>query len=137
MYEIFLREPGENEECSRRVGRGLHTAVFRHHLNDASYSASEALFLARISPFAIPAKLTKQRVIRLHEAIQQILNEAIAEGSTLRIDLDDEAGDYIGSSERFWRVYEREGQPCVCCGGKLKRVVQGGRSTYFCPRCQR
>jgi formamidopyrimidine-DNA glycosylase len=98
--------------------------------------ASEALFQARISPFAIPARLSKQRVLRLHEAIRQILEEAIAEGSTLRIDLDDD-GSYIGSSERFWRVYEREGEPCVRCGSRIRRVVQGGRSTYYCSRCQR
>lgn len=99
--------------------------------------ASEALFVARISPFAVPAKLSKQRVLRLYEAIRQTLNDAIDEGSTLRIDLDDEASSYIASSERFWRVYEREGEPCVRCGGKIRRVVQGGRSTYYCPKCQR
>jgi formamidopyrimidine-DNA glycosylase len=99
--------------------------------------ASEALFLARISPFAIPARLSKQRVLRLYEAIRQILEEAIAEGSTLRIDLDDDGSSYIGSSEKFWRVYEREGEPCVRCGSRIRRVVQGGRSTYYCQKCQR
>lgn len=99
--------------------------------------ASEALFLARISPFAEAAKLSKARVIRLYEAIRRILEEAIAEGSTLRIDLDDKGSSYIGSSERFWRVYEREGEPCVRCGTRIRRVVQGGRSTYYCPKCQR
>ena len=99
--------------------------------------AAEALFLARISPFAIPARLSKQRAIRLYEAIRKILEEAIAEGSTLRIDLDDEGSSYIGSAERFWRAYEREGEPCVRCGTRIRRVVQGGRSTYFCSKCQR
>lgn len=99
--------------------------------------ASEALFLARISPFAEAAKVSNARVVRLHEAIREILEEAIAEGSTLRIDLDDDGGSYIGSSERFWRVYEREGEPCVRCGNKIRRVVQGGRSTYYCSKCQR
>ena len=99
--------------------------------------ASEALFLARISPFAEAASLSKVRVATLHGAIQQILTEAIDEGSTLRIDLDDEESSYIGSSERFWRVYEREGELCVRCGGKIRRAVQGGRSTYYCPKCQR
>jgi formamidopyrimidine-DNA glycosylase len=99
--------------------------------------AAEALFLARINPFAIPAKLSKQRVINLHEAIRKILAEAIEGGSTLRIDLEDGGSSYIGSSERFWRVYEREGEPCVRCGSKIRRVTQAGRSTYYCPRCQR
>jgi formamidopyrimidine-DNA glycosylase len=99
--------------------------------------AAEALFLARISPFAEAAKISKARAVRLHAAIQKILTEAIEVGSTLRIDLEDEATSYIGTSERFWRVYEREGQPCVDCGAPIRRRVQGGRSTYFCPRCQR
>jgi len=99
--------------------------------------AAEALFLARISPFAIPAKLSRQRVINLHGAIRQILGEAIEVGSTLRINLKDGDGDYIGTSERFWRVYEREGEPCVRCGARIRRVTQAGRSTYYCPRCQK
>ncbi len=99
--------------------------------------AAEALFLARISPFAVASKTSKQRAHRLHQAIRQILEEAIEGGSTLRIDLEDEESSYIGTSERFWRVYEREGEPCVRCGARIRRTVQGGRSTYFCPRCQR
>ena len=99
--------------------------------------AAEALFLARISPFAVAAKLSKQRTGRLHEAIRNILEEAIEGGSTLTIDLDDGDSSYIGTSERFWRVYERKGEPCVRCGAAVRRRVQGGRSTYFCPRCQR
>jgi formamidopyrimidine-DNA glycosylase len=99
--------------------------------------AAEALYLARISPFVVAAKLSKQRTARLHEAIRSILEEAIEGGSTLKIDLDDGDSSYIGTSERFWRVYERAGEPCVNCGALIRRVVQGGRSTYFCPRCQR
>lgn len=99
--------------------------------------AAEALFLARISPFAVAAKLSTPRTERLHAAIQEILAEAIEEGSTLRIDLDDGDSSYIGSSERFWRVYERAGEPCVNCGAPIRRKVQGGRSTYYCPRCQK
>ncbi len=99
--------------------------------------AAEALFLARISPFTVAATLSKQRAVRLHEAIRKILNEAIDGGSTLRIDLQEETSSYIGTSERFWRVYERQGKPCVRCGSKIRRTVQGGRSTYFCARCQR
>jgi len=99
--------------------------------------AAETLFLARINPFAIPARLSKQRVTNLHAAIRKILAEAIEGGSTLRIDLEDGGSSYIGSSERFWRVYEREGEPCVGCGTRIKRVTQAGRSTYYCPTCQR
>lgn len=99
--------------------------------------AAEALFLARISPFAPAASISSKRVERLHESIRQVLLEAIESGSTLRIDLGDRNGSYLGSDERFWRVYEREGEPCVRCGARIKRVVHAGRSTYYCPRCQR
>jgi formamidopyrimidine-DNA glycosylase len=99
--------------------------------------ASEALFLARISPLKSADTLSKARAVKLHQAIRDILDEAIAAGSTLRIDLSDGDSSYIGTSERFWRVYERAGEPCVNCGTKIRRVVQGGRSTYYCPKCQR
>ncbi len=99
--------------------------------------ASEALYLARISPFKSASSLSKQRTERLHEAIRQTLQEAIDSGSTLRIDLEATNGSYLSSDERFWRVYERDGEPCMRCGTKIKRVVQGGRSTYYCPKCQK
>ena len=99
--------------------------------------ASEALFLARISPFKEAARLSRARTLRLHQAIRDVLEEAIAAGSTLRIDLSDGIGSYFGTTERFWRVYEREGEPCVNCGTRIRRAVQGGRSTYYCPKCQR
>jgi formamidopyrimidine-DNA glycosylase len=99
--------------------------------------ASEALFLARISPFKSADTLSRKRALVLYEAIRNVLHEAIEAGSTLKIDLEDQNGSYFGSDERFWRVYEREGEPCVNCETKIRRAIQGGRSTYFCPKCQR
>jgi formamidopyrimidine-DNA glycosylase len=99
--------------------------------------AAEALFLAGVNPMKASHGLSKARTERLYRAVREILQEAIDAGSTLRIDLSDGNGDYIGTSERFWRVYEREGEPCVRCGTQIKRVVHGGRSTYYCPKCQR
>jgi len=99
--------------------------------------AAETLFLARISPFAVAASLSKARTLRLHQAIRDVLEEAIESGSTLRIDLGDGGSSYFGSLDKFWRVYEREGEPCVICGTRIRRVVQAARSTYYCPRCQR
>src|SRR5215207_5169014 len=98
--------------------------------------AVEALFLAGVSPMKAANSLSKPRSRKLHQAIRDILQEAIDAGSTLKIDLADGNGSYFGTTERFWRVYEREGEPCVRCGAKIRRVVQGGRSTYYCPRCQ-
>ena len=99
--------------------------------------ASEALFLARISPFKEAGGLSRARTLRLHHSIRDVLEEAIAAGSTLRIDLSDGIGSYFGTTERFWRVYERAGEPCVNCETRIRRAVQGGRSTYYCPKCQR
>jgi formamidopyrimidine-DNA glycosylase len=99
--------------------------------------ASEALFLARVSPFKSADTLSRKRALVLYEAIREVLRAAIDAGSTLKIDLDDQNGRYFGSDERFWRVYERAGEPCVNCGTKIRRAVQGGRSTYYCPKCQR
>jgi formamidopyrimidine-DNA glycosylase len=99
--------------------------------------AVEALFLAGISPMKASNSLSKQRARKLFQAVRDVLQEAIDAGSTLRIDLADGNGSYFETPERFWRVYEREGEPCVRCGTRIRRVVQGGRSTYFCPKCQR
>jgi formamidopyrimidine-DNA glycosylase len=99
--------------------------------------ASEALFLARINPFKSASSLSAQRGLRLYQAIRDVLKTAIDAGSTLRIDLGDGGGSYFETPERFWRVYEREGEACENCGAKIRRVVHGGRSTYYCGRCQR
>lgn len=99
--------------------------------------AVEALFLAGVHPLKAANRLSKPRARKLYQAIRQVLHEAIDAGSTLQIDIADGNGSYFGTTERFWRVYEREGEPCVSCGSPIKRVVHGGRSTYYCPRCQR
>src|ERR1041385_7097316 len=98
--------------------------------------AVEALFLAGVNPMKPANKLSKPRARKLYQAIRDTLQEAIDAGSTLRIDLADGNGSYFEAPERFWRVYERAGEPCVKCGSKIRRVVQGGRSTYYCPKCQ-
>ena len=99
--------------------------------------AVEALFLAGIHPLRQADTLSKPRAQKLYAAIRLVLQEAIDAGSTLKIDLNDGQAGYFGTSERFWRVYEREGEPCVNCGTKIRRIAQSGRSTYFCPKCQK
>ena len=99
--------------------------------------AVEALFLAGVNPMKSAHRLSKPRGRKLYQAIREVLREAIDAGSTLRIDLADGNGSYFGTPERFWRVYERDGEPCVRCGTKIRRVVHGGRSTYYCPACQK
>jgi formamidopyrimidine-DNA glycosylase len=99
--------------------------------------AVEALFIAGIHPLKLAHTLSKPRARKLYQAIRQVLQQAIDSGSTLKIDLSDGQASYFGSSERFWRVYEREGEACVNCGTSIRRIAHAGRSTYFCPKCQK
>jgi formamidopyrimidine-DNA glycosylase len=100
--------------------------------------AAEALFRAGVNPFKVSAKLSTKRIARLHTAIVDVLREAITDSSTSRVDLEQPNGFSYGEAfERFWQVYEREGEPCFKCGARIRRVTHGGRSTYWCPRCQR
>jgi len=100
--------------------------------------AAEALFRAGINPFKIAAQLSSPRVERLHQAIREVLGDAITDSSTSRINLEHPNGFSYGEAfERFWQVYEREGEPCFKCGTRIRRIAHGGRSTYWCPRCQR
>jgi formamidopyrimidine-DNA glycosylase len=100
--------------------------------------AAEALFRAGVNPFKAATTLSSRRVERLHQAILDVLNEAISESSTSRVTLERSNGFSYGEAfERFWQVYEREGEPCVKCGARIRRIAHGGRSTYWCPKCQR
>jgi formamidopyrimidine-DNA glycosylase len=95
----------------------------------------EALYRAGISPRRAGGSLSLDRLRRLVPAIKAVLEEAIeAGGSSLR-DFASPAGE-LGYFSKSFAVYGREGEPCAC-GGKVKRIVQGGRSTFYCPRCQR
>ena len=96
--------------------------------------ASESLFRARIDPRTRANRLTLERCARLSKAIKDTLRQAIrAGGSSLRdyVGADGHAG---GFQNRYW-VYDREGKACRRCGTTIKRLVQGQRSTFFCPRC--
>ena len=100
--------------------------------------AAEALFLARVNPFAAAADFSPRRVARLHQAIQAVLSESIAHGSTMNVDPEDIDGSYYGGAyEGRWRVYDREDEPCPACRTPIRRLTHAGRSTYFCPRCQK
>lgn len=98
----------------------------------------EALWRAHISPLTPAGKVGRARLERLAPAVRQVLEEAIAAGgSTLRDFANAEGGR--GYFQHDFAVYGREGEPCRTpgCAGVVKRVVQAGRSTFYCPRCQR
>ena len=97
--------------------------------------ACEALFRARIDPRKAAGKLSRGKLDALAEAIPEVLGEAIAAGGSTLRDFVSPDGE-LGYFAKDFAVYGRDGQPCAC-GGTVKRIVQGGRSTFFCPRCQR
>lgn len=96
--------------------------------------ADESLFRAGIHPQA--KRLSRPRLRRLREQIQQVLREAISAGGS-------SVSDYVHSDgQRGWfqvqhRVYGKEGEPCVDCNRPLRRLVLAGRSAHYCPGCQR
>jgi formamidopyrimidine-DNA glycosylase len=95
----------------------------------------EALYRAGIHPKRAGGSVSLERLERLVIAIKAVLGEAIeAGGSSLR-DFISPDGE-LGYFSKTFSVYDREGQPC-CDGGIVKRIVQGGRSTFYCPKCQR
>ncbi len=95
----------------------------------------EALFRAGINPRRAAGKVALDRLKRLVPAIQTVLAEAIAAGGSTLRDFAGPDGE-LGYFSKQFAVYGREGEPCAC-GGTVKRIVQGGRSTFYCPRCQR
>jgi len=100
--------------------------------------ASEALFLAGINPQIRGNGLSPKRVPKLLSSIVAVLNSAIEAGDKLNSGTRESADTYFeGTYEGRFAVYAREGERCIRCGSIIKRIVQGARSTFFCPRCQR
>jgi formamidopyrimidine-DNA glycosylase len=99
--------------------------------------ASEALFRARISPKRLAYTVQAERAEKLAAGIKSVLKDAIAAGGSSLRDYVQADGE-LGYFQHQWRVYDKEGQPCPeGCGGTIRRIVQGGRSTFYCPKCQR
>ena len=99
---------------------------------------SEALFRSGIHPERAAGRIGRARLERLTTEIRAVLAEAIeAGGSSLR-DFRQADGE-LGYFQHNFRVYDREDQPCAApgCAGTIRRIVQSGRSSYYCPRCQR
>ncbi len=100
--------------------------------------ANEALFEAEIDPRRQANSLSDQEIAKLHQAIKRILLEAINYGGTSAADQayikpDTSPGRY----QEKLRVYQRNGQKCYRCGGIIARFNQNGRSTFWCPGCQK
>lgn len=96
----------------------------------------EALFMAGIAPRTPAGKVSRAAIARLVPAIKQVLVAAIAAGGSTLRDFARPDGE-LGYFAKEWLVYGREGEPCRTCGTRIARQVDGGRSTFFCPKCQK
>lgn len=97
--------------------------------------ACEALFMAGIRPTVRASKLSRARIARLHLAVKQVLARAVERGGSTLRDFSNADGD-AGHFQLEAMVYGRAGQTCRVCGGVVKSIRQGQRSTFFCHTCQ-
>lgn len=98
--------------------------------------ACEALFRAGIDPRTPGGSISRPRAARLAAAIRAVLQEALELGGTTLRDFRDAHG-MSGAFQAHTRVYGREALPCLVCGRPIRRILQGQRSTFYCPGCQR
>jgi formamidopyrimidine-DNA glycosylase len=98
--------------------------------------ADEAIHAAALHPLTSANRLSPVELRRLRTALRRILKAAIAAGGSSVRDYRSVDGE-IGDFQTRHRVYGRSGEKCRRCGGTIKRIVVGGRSTFFCPACQR
>jgi len=126
--------------AARARGRRAAVKVFlmdqRIVVGVGNIYASEALFRAGVRPRRAAGRVSRAEWERIVDAIRAVLQEAIKQGgTTLR--------DYVGAdgTPGYFRqelyVYERSGEPCRRCATPIRHLVQGQRSTYFCPSCQK
>jgi formamidopyrimidine-DNA glycosylase len=98
--------------------------------------ADEALFAAKIRPTRAANSLSRPSVARLHGAIRDVLLVALGDRGSSFSDYVDASGRE-GGHQLNVKVFRRTGEPCYDCGTEIRRVKVGGRSTHYCPRCQR
>ncbi|MFZ0638912.1 MAG: bifunctional DNA-formamidopyrimidine glycosylase/DNA-(apurinic or apyrimidinic site) lyase [Candidatus Acidiferrales bacterium] len=96
----------------------------------------ESLWRARTHPARLASALKREEAARLYHAMQQILREAIRLGGSSISDYVNAEGQ-PGEFQIRHRVYQREGKKCSRCGALIRRIIVAGRSSYFCPKCQR
>jgi formamidopyrimidine-DNA glycosylase len=136
-------EPLEaTEEQFIQLFRGRKTPIKSALLNQkllrgvGNIYADESLFRAGIRPRRRAASLTRDQLRRLYRAVQEVLAEAIALGGSSVSDYVDADGEE-GFFQLEHRVYGRESEPCLVCKSPIRRVVLVGRSSHYCPKCQK
>ena len=136
-------EPLEASE-ERFIGlfRGRKTPIKSALLNQkllrgvGNIYADESLFRAGIRPRRRAAAITREQLGKLHRAVREVLREAIALGGSSISDYVDADGEE-GFFQLQHRVYGREGESCLVCQTAIRRVVLAGRSSHYCPKCQK
>jgi formamidopyrimidine-DNA glycosylase len=142
-FQAAGSEPLEVElERFVQLFRGRKTPIKSALLNQKLLSgvgniyADESLFRAGVRPRRRAASLTREDLGRLYLAVREVLKEAIALGGSSISDYVDAEGEE-GFFQLQHRVYGREGEPCLVCKAPVKRVVIAGRSSHYCPKCQK
>lgn len=126
----------------RGLFRGRKTPIKSALLNQKLLSgvgniyADESLFRAGVRPRRRAASLTREELKRLYVNLKEVLKEAIALGGSSVADYVDADGEE-GFFQLQHRVYGREGEPCLTCKTAIKRIVIAGRSSHYCPKCQK
>jgi formamidopyrimidine-DNA glycosylase len=136
--EPFDLDPAYWRRCLARTGRTLKAILLDQRVvaGVGNIYADEALFEARLSPHLLGKQLDARRANRLRQAVVKVLRRAIDKrGSSIR--------DYVGGSgltgayQNEFRAYGRTGEPCPRCRTPIAQVRLAGRSTHFCPKCQK
>ena len=99
--------------------------------------ADESLWLAKIHPQSACDSLTKSKVKTLLSAVETVMSKALLEGGTSFDSLYTNVNGESGYFERSLEAYGRENENCSRCDSQIRRIIVGGRSSHFCPRCQR
>lgn len=124
-------------QCQRR-GAAIKQVIMdaRVVVGVGNIYASESLFHAGIRPATAARRLSRPACARLVAAIKQVLTAAIAAGGSSLRDYVHSSGE-LGYFQLQTRVYDREALPCKKCSTPIRRMVQGQRASFYCPRCQR
>jgi formamidopyrimidine-DNA glycosylase len=136
--EALTIRPIQLAQQLARTSRAIKTALLDQSIlaGLGNIYADESLFAAGIHP-TIPAnKLAAKQISNLTRAIRQTLRRAILSGGSSLRDYVDANGE-AGAFQKLHRVYDRAGKPCRKCKILIERIVLGGRSTHYCPKCQR
>ena len=96
----------------------------------------EALFRSGISPKKLAGSIKRDKLEALAVEVRKVIEEAIVAGGSTISDFKTASGE-LGYFQHRFQVYDREGQDCVVCAKPVKRLVQSGRSTFYCGACQR